>query len=140
MNKRKDALEKLVEFADSVVGHEFKWGRTDCIALGCDAVAAMTGEFDSFQYCWWEDKDGALIASKQMTVRDVLIDMGFRQIDIKQAGSGDVVTGWLKNKMLPYCYIGVGSLWLSSTPADGVYLSRRHILEKLPEPTAWRLD
>lgn len=140
MRKRKDALEKLVEFADSVVGQPFVWGDTDCIAMGCGAVAAMTGDISVFQYCGWEDKAEALAASQQMSVADVLTDMGFRRIDIRHAGACDIVTGWLESNMMPYCYVGVGSLLLSSTPADGVFLSRRHILDKLPEPTAWRLD
>lgn len=131
-------LERLVEFADSVVGRPFAWGATDCVTLAARCLEIQFPVFDASKIVTWRSLADARRRITTGSVSLWLQNAGAREIALECARAGDYIVGPMDNSPFPYVYTGVGSRFLSSTVQDGVFVERREVLDLIPAPTAWR--
>ena len=118
---------RLVEYALSVVGEDFEWGRTDCATITREALTLVFGEdpWDGHARRW-TTKVGAVRAGRAATILDVLRGSGAIQVGEHFGTSGDVALG---------CHFGAHGL-----PMLSILLPGRKVLTSTPESGVVILD
>ena len=88
--------ERLAAWAEARVGSPFKWGRTDCALLAAEAFDVMAGGSDLlFAYAGrWDSARSALRFQRKfaLDLRAVLVQSGCKEVDVRLARNGDIVT------------------------------------------------
>ncbi len=136
---------KVTEYVNDVNGRVFQWGVTDCMSLYLNIASIITGDDSWLGIIDWDSEESALRTAKNNKPLEVLIRRGARRIKLIQTITSDIITGWCPHNRLPYAHTCVGRNFISSTPANGVFLTKRDIvlgegMSFLNQPTAWRID
>lgn len=124
---------KLVEFANSVRGLDFEWGKTDCATLVCHGLYVILDKypFTKKTLPQWDNKNKAI--RRFLRVGDIgkfLIDQGAVEVHMDYAGTGDVILSpGLDDNDLPRLAMMLPTRRvLLSTPKTGVIIEKSHVL------------
>ena len=124
---------RLVEFAREVIGQEFEWGLTDCVALvrrglqvefGVDVWEGHVGKYKT--------KRGAVTVAGKTDYEDALLTSGAVEVGFHYGTSGDVALSPREDEhgMLSMALIVPSRKALTSTPSEGVVIVDKLRLEE----------